>query len=81
MAVLAELRASFRPEFLNRVDDMILFSRLDRAQLRQIVTSSSRGVRDRLAARKLTLHVTDAAVDASPTRATTRRTAPVRSSA
>ena len=35
--VLAELRASFRPEFLNRVDDIILFSRLDRAQLRQIV--------------------------------------------
>ena len=62
--VLAELRANFRPEFLNRVDDVILFSRLDRAQLRQIVDIQLRGVRDRLAARKLTLHVTDAAVDA-----------------
>jgi ATP-dependent Clp protease ATP-binding subunit ClpB len=63
-AVLAELRAGFRPEFLNRVDDIILFSRLDRTQLREIVTIQLRGVRDRLAARKLTLSVTEAAVDA-----------------
>jgi ATP-dependent Clp protease ATP-binding subunit ClpB len=62
--VLNELRASFRPEFLNRVDDVILFSRLDRTQLRQIVEIQLRGVRDRLAARKLTLHVDDSAVDA-----------------
>ena len=63
-SVLTELRGSFRPEFLNRVDDIILFSRLDRTQLRQIVAIQLRGVRDRLAARKLTLRVTDAAVDA-----------------
>jgi ATP-dependent Clp protease ATP-binding subunit ClpB len=62
--VLTELRESFRPEFLNRVDDIILFSRLDRTELRQIVAIQLRGVRDRLAARKLTLRVTDAAVDA-----------------
>jgi ATP-dependent Clp protease ATP-binding subunit ClpB len=62
--VLGELRASFRPEFLNRVDDVILFSRLDRVQLRQIVEIQLRGVRDRLATRKLTLHVSERAVDA-----------------
>jgi len=62
--VLAELRASFRPEFLNRVDDIILFSRLDRTQLRQIVAIQLRAVRDRLAARKLSLHVTETAMDA-----------------
>ena len=62
--VLADLRANFRPEFLNRVDDVILFSRLDRTQLRQIVSIQLRGVRDRLAARKLTLHVSEAAIDA-----------------
>src|SRR6202163_4636349 len=62
--VLAELRASFRPEFLNRVDDAILFSRLDRNQLREIVGIQLRGVRDRLAARKLTLRVTESAIDA-----------------
>jgi ATP-dependent Clp protease ATP-binding subunit ClpB len=62
--VLADLRTNFRPEFLNRVDDIILFSRLDRTQLRNIVEIQLRGVRDRLAARKLTLDVTDAAMDA-----------------
>jgi ATP-dependent Clp protease ATP-binding subunit ClpB len=62
--VLAELRANFRPEFLNRVDDIILFSRLDRTQLREIVEIQLRGVRDRLAVRKLTLRITEAAIDA-----------------
>jgi ATP-dependent Clp protease ATP-binding subunit ClpB len=62
--VLADLRANFRPEFLNRVDDIILFSRLDRTQLRRIVEIQLRGIRDRLAARKLTLRVTETAMDA-----------------
>jgi ATP-dependent Clp protease ATP-binding subunit ClpB len=62
-AVMAELRGSFRPEFLNRVDDVILFSRLDQQQLRQIVEIQLRGMRDRLAARSLTLKVTEAAID------------------
>jgi len=62
-AVMAELRASFRPEFLNRVDDVILFSRLDATQLRQIVQIQLRSLEFRLAARKLKLHVTDAAID------------------
>ncbi len=62
-AVMAELRASFRPEFLNRVDDVILFSRLDATQLRQIVQIQLRSLELRLAARKLKLHVTDAAID------------------
>ncbi len=55
---------NFRPEFLNRVDDVILFSRLDRTQLREIVDIQLRAVRDRLAARKLKLHVTERAIDA-----------------
>ena len=62
-AVLAVVRQQFRPEFLNRIDDIILFSRLDRAQLRQIVEIQLRALRDRLAARKLTFEVTDAALD------------------
>ena len=61
--VLAELRVHFRPEFLNRVDDVILFSRLDKAQLRQIVQIQLRALDLRLAARKLTLQVSDAALD------------------
>jgi len=62
-AVMAELRVHFRPEFLNRVDDVILFSRLDEEQLRQIVAIQLRGLRDRLAQRKLTLRVSDTAID------------------
>jgi ATP-dependent Clp protease ATP-binding subunit ClpB len=61
--VLDALRASFRPEFLNRVDDVILFARLDQAQLRQIVEIQLGSLRDRLAQRKLTLHITPAALD------------------
>ena len=61
--VLNELRAGFRPEFLNRVDEIILFSRLDQRQLREIVQIQLRGLRDRLAARKLELRVSDAAID------------------
>jgi ATP-dependent Clp protease ATP-binding subunit ClpB len=62
-AVLAAVRQQFRPEFLNRIDDIILFSRLDRTQLRQIVVIQLRSLRDRLLARKLSLEVTDAALD------------------
>jgi ATP-dependent Clp protease ATP-binding subunit ClpB len=62
-AVMEALRREFRPEFLNRVDEIILFARLDQAQLRQIVEIQLRGLRDRLAARKLGLHVSEAAVD------------------
>jgi ATP-dependent Clp protease ATP-binding subunit ClpB len=62
-AVLEEVREHFRPEFLNRVDEMILFTRLDRTQLREIVEIQLRSLRDRLAARGLRLEVTDAAMD------------------
>lgn len=62
-SVLTELRQHFRPEFLNRVDDIILFSRLDPKQLRQIVEIQLRGLNLRLEARKLNLAVEDAALD------------------
>ncbi|MGH7685665.1 MAG: ATP-dependent chaperone ClpB [Candidatus Dormibacteria bacterium] len=62
-AVLVELRQQFRPEFLNRVDDIILFSRLDPEQLRQIVSIQLRGLSLRLDARKLLLNVEDTALD------------------
>jgi ATP-dependent Clp protease ATP-binding subunit ClpB len=49
------------------VDDIILFSRLDRSQIREIVEIQLRSVRERLAARKLNLHVTESAMDAIAT--------------
>ena len=54
-AVLAELRSQFRPEFLNRVDDIIIFQRLDLAQIERIVALQLEEMRARLADRHLEL--------------------------
>jgi ATP-dependent Clp protease ATP-binding subunit ClpB len=59
--VLAELRRHFRPEFLNRVDDVIVFRPLGAEQLTTIVDLQLRRLEKLLAERKLSLHVTDAA--------------------
>jgi ATP-dependent Clp protease ATP-binding subunit ClpB len=61
--ILETLRAQFRPEFLNRVDDIIVFNRLDLAQLRQIVEIQLRSLRARLEQRRLGLHVAEDALD------------------
>jgi ATP-dependent Clp protease ATP-binding subunit ClpB len=57
------LRAHFRPEFLNRVDDVVIFEGLTRAQLGQIVEIQLANLRKRLADRHLSLELTDAAKD------------------
>ncbi len=59
--VHAELRRSFRPEFLNRVDDIIVFRPLGEAELAQIVELQLRRVERLLAERRIALEVTDAA--------------------
>src|SRR5918997_3681612 len=61
--VLAAVRLHFRPEFLNRVDDIVLFSALDRGELRQITELLLTGTADRLRAQGIELDVTPAAVD------------------
>ncbi|HOT26943.1 MAG TPA: ATP-dependent chaperone ClpB [Candidatus Ozemobacteraceae bacterium] len=61
--VLGELRRSFRPEFLNRVDDIVLFTPLSKEQLGSIVELQFGDLRKRLAERRLTLDVTPAAKD------------------
>jgi ATP-dependent Clp protease ATP-binding subunit ClpB len=61
--VLDALRDAFRPEFLNRVDDIILFSRLEPEQLHRIVQIQLRSLRARLAERKLSLEVDEPALD------------------
>ncbi|HEX6545646.1 MAG TPA: AAA family ATPase, partial [Bryobacteraceae bacterium] len=60
-AVLGELRAAFRPEFLNRLDEIIVFHALDEEHLKQIVDIQLAGVRQRLAERQIRLELTDAA--------------------
>ena len=57
------LRAHFRPEFLNRLDDQIIFHSLRRDELRQIVTLQVERLRKRLADRKLELSLSDGAAD------------------
>ncbi len=59
--VLAMVRASFKPEFLNRLDDIVIFSALDRLELGQIVELNIERLGKRLAARRLQLAVTPAA--------------------
>jgi ATP-dependent Clp protease ATP-binding subunit ClpB len=58
------LRQHFRPEFLNRIDDIVFFQRLDRAQLRRIVEIQLERIRRLLADRKISLELTDGAKDA-----------------
>jgi len=58
-----DLKARFRPEFLNRIDEILEFKTLEKAQLRKIVDVQLASVRSRLAARRVTLEVTDAAKD------------------
>jgi ATP-dependent Clp protease ATP-binding subunit ClpB len=60
-AVLEEMRAHFRPEFLNRVDDVIVFHALTEENLKQIVDIQLQRLRQRLDERHIQLTLTDAA--------------------
>ncbi len=60
-AVMATVRAAFKPEFLNRLDDVILFEALSQEQLSHIVELQVRQLATRLRDRRITLEVTDAA--------------------
>ncbi|EAU73368.1 ATP-dependent chaperone ClpB [Synechococcus sp. RS9916] len=57
------LRAHFRPEFLNRLDDQIIFHSLRREELRQIVSLQVERLRHRLSDRKLSLTISEGATD------------------
>ncbi|MBF9056226.1 ATP-dependent chaperone ClpB [Rhodobacterales bacterium HKCCA1065] len=61
--VMDAVRAHFRPEFLNRLDDMIVFDRLGRADMGGIVEIQLGLLAKRLAARKITVDLDDAAKD------------------
>ncbi|NLA10281.1 MAG: ATP-dependent Clp protease ATP-binding subunit [Microbacteriaceae bacterium] len=59
--VMGRLREAMRPEFLNRIDEIVLFRKLDTAQLEQIVGLLLGATERRLAAREVSLTVSDAA--------------------
>lgn len=61
--VLAELRTHFRPEFLNRLDEMIVFRPLTQNEIKGIVGIQLEGLRSRLAERRIELVLTDDALN------------------
>ena len=61
--VMGAVREHFRPEFLNRVDDVIVFHRLSKEDLRQIVGIQFAELRHRLADRKIDVDLTEDGID------------------
>jgi ATP-dependent Clp protease ATP-binding subunit ClpC len=61
--VMGELKKVFRPEFLNRIDDVIVFHKLQKEEIKTIVELLLRRIRESLAERELQLELTDAAKD------------------
>ena len=62
-AVMGVVQAHFRPEFINRLDDIVVFHPLQKAQIREIAKIQLRGLDKRLAERGLRIEVSDAAFD------------------
>ena len=61
--VLGALRSHFRPEFLNRIDDLILFHALSKKELRSIITIQLKRIHRLLSDQKITLEMSEAAID------------------
>ncbi len=61
--VMSALRSHFRPEFLNRIDDTILFHALSKKELRSIITIQLQRIHRLLSDQKITLQMSEAAID------------------
>ncbi|MBD2187541.1 ATP-dependent chaperone ClpB [Pseudanabaena mucicola] len=61
--VMESMRSSFRPEFLNRIDELVIFHALRRDELRRIVKLQVQRLEERLADRRMNLKIADAALD------------------
>jgi ATP-dependent Clp protease ATP-binding subunit ClpB len=61
--ILDDVRGYFRPEFINRIDEIVVFEPLDRDQLRDIVHIQLGALRRRLSERGIALETTDGAID------------------
>jgi ATP-dependent Clp protease ATP-binding subunit ClpB len=62
-AVMGVVQAHFRPEFINRLDEIVVFRALDKAQIRQIARIQTQYLARRLAERQLTLELSDKALE------------------
>lgn len=61
--VMGVVQAHFRPEFINRLDDIVVFHPLDKAQIREIARIQLRGLEKRLAERGIRLALAETALD------------------
>jgi ATP-dependent Clp protease ATP-binding subunit ClpB len=61
--VMDAMRSSFRPEFLNRIDEAIIFHALQKSELRQIVQLQTKRLEQRLGDRKMSLKLSESALD------------------
>ncbi|MEX2253483.1 MAG: AAA family ATPase, partial [Thermoleophilaceae bacterium] len=61
--IMGELKKVFRPEFLNRIDEVIVFHKLEKSEIRQIVELLLKRVRESLADRELSLNLSEDATD------------------
>jgi ATP-dependent Clp protease ATP-binding subunit ClpB len=61
--VMAELKRNFRPEFLNRVDEIVVFDPLGKEQIRQIASLQTRGLVERLQGMRINVEIDDSALD------------------
>lgn len=61
--VMEEMKKSFRPEFLNRIDEIIVFSHLSKPEIRQIVDLMLNDLFKRLSAKNIKIEVTDEVKD------------------
>jgi ATP-dependent Clp protease ATP-binding subunit ClpC len=61
--LMEEVQSQFRPEFLNRIDEIIVFRSLDRDDLRDIIELQLNEIRERLSSKGLKLELTDSAIE------------------
>jgi len=61
--IMGELKKVFRPEFLNRIDEVIVFHKLAKDEIRQIVELLLKRIRESLADQELTMNLSDEAAD------------------
>ena len=73
--VTSELRKIFRPELLNRIDETIVFHKLEREDMRHIIEIQIRRLRKQLVDREVTIEFTARPSTSSPRQATTRPSA------
>ncbi len=61
--VLGELKQAFKPEFLNRIDEIIVFHKLSRENIKEIAGKMLGGIKDRLQSNGITAEVTESAIE------------------